>query len=211
MIMDRNTLDRLVTVFDQPHYNRLALQLRDDFRAASPFPHAIIDDFLPTDVATIIAESFPDPSDRSLPWTVHQNENTSRKFLDDVCAMPVPMRIFTQSLNSRSFLLFLETLSGINCLLADPYFIGGGAMVSGHGDFLKVHADFNWHHKIQAHRRVNALLYLTPDWRTEWRGDLELWPTDGDGPLTSISPQFNRLVVFAVTDHANHGQPTPLN
>ena len=60
--------------------------------------------------------------------------------------------------NSRQFTLFLETLTGIECLLPDPYFIGGGAHVSTTGDFLKIHADFNWHHKLQAYRRVNAPL-----------------------------------------------------
>jgi len=42
------------------------------------------------------------------------------------------------------------------------HLIGGGIHLSGPGDFLKIHADFNWHHKLQAYRRVNALLYL-PD------------------------------------------------
>ena len=51
--------------------------------------------------------------------------------------MPLPLRVFANTVISRQFLLFLETLSGIDCLLADPYFIGGGAMATGPGEFLK--------------------------------------------------------------------------
>ena len=54
--------------------------------------------------------------------------------------------------NGRQFTLFLETLTGIDNLIPDPYFIGGGIHLSGPGDFLKIHADFNWHHKLQAYR-----------------------------------------------------------
>ena len=77
--------------------------------------------------------------------------------------------------NSRQFTLFLETLTGIDNLIPDPYFIGGGIHLSGPGDFLKIHADFNWHHKLQAYRRVNALLYLPEEWDESWGGALEFW------------------------------------
>ena len=188
----------------------MAVALRDEFQSARPFPHIVIDDFLPPDMTGIVAAAYPNPDDLSVRWKNHKNDNTSRKFVEDVRFMSPQMRLFAQAITGRQFLLFLETISGIECLIPDPYFIGGGAMVSGSGDFLKVHADFNWHHKIQAHRRLNALLYLTPDWKGEWGGELELWPKDMSSPEKAVVPKFNRLVIFAVTDDANHGQPRPL-
>ena len=89
--------------------------------------------------------------------------------------MPPLLREMLREMNSRQFVLFLETLTGIENLLPDPYFIGGGVHISGRGDFLKIHADFNWHHKLQAYRRVNALLYLSDDWQPEWEGAIEFW------------------------------------
>lgn len=44
-----------------------------------------------------------------------------------------------RELNSRQFVLFLETLTGIESLMPDPYYIGGGVHISGQGDFLKIH------------------------------------------------------------------------
>jgi 2OG-Fe(II) oxygenase superfamily len=209
-LIDKSGYDQLLKLFDSPRYNKMAIERRETFQAAQPFPHVVIDDFLPPEIADTIAKQYPDPGDSSVKWKTHQNANTSRKFLEDVTFMSPTMRLFAQALNSRQFLLFLETISGIDCLIADPYFIGGGAMISGSGEFLKIHADFNWHHKLQAHRRLNALLYLTPNWRSEWGGDLELWPKDMSAVGSVIAPQFNRMVIFAVTDDANHGQPKPL-
>lgn len=202
--------ERIVTLFDSPHYARLAEESNPQFRNADPFPHIALDDFLPDDVASILGGSYPDPNDDTVRWKTHSNKNVSRKFVEDVSALELPMRLFANAVTSRQFLLFLETISGIDCLLPDPYFIGGGAMATGSGEFLKVHADFNWHHKLQAHRRLNALFYLAPDWQPEWGGNLELWSKDMSRCVRSIEPKFNRVVIFEVTDDANHGQPEPL-
>jgi Rps23 Pro-64 3,4-dihydroxylase Tpa1-like proline 4-hydroxylase len=114
-----------------------------------------------------------------------------------------------REMNSRQFLLFLESLTGIDNLLPDPYFIGGGVHISGRGDFLNIHADFNWHHKLQAYRRVNALLYLSDNWQPEWRGAIEFWNKDMSCAEASALPLFNRLVLFSTGEHSNHGQREP--
>jgi hypothetical protein len=207
---DIDLADRILTVFDDPRYRDLALGLRDSFASATPFPHIVIDDFLPASLAESLAAAYPDPSTDDVPWRTHDNVNVSRRFLEDVQYFPPTLRRFADAVTARQFLLFLETISGIDCLIADPYFIGGGAMVSGRGDFLKSHADFNWHHKLQAHRRLNALLYLTPDWDAAWGGELELRSPDDGNVERRVAPAFNRLVVFAVSDEAVHGQPEPL-
>lgn len=40
--------------------------------------------------------------------------------------LPAKLRSFFYSLNSRPFIKFLENLTGIDCLIADSYFMGGG-------------------------------------------------------------------------------------
>jgi hypothetical protein len=207
----QSCFERFLTVFDDERYSQLAQANCQKFRDNQPFPHVVIDNFLPEDLALLVAGGYPDPNDESTAWKSHSNKNVVRKFVEDVRSMTLPMRLFASAVASRQFLLFLETLSGIDCLLPDPYFIGGGAMLTGTGQFLKIHADFNWHHKLQAHRRLNALLYLTANWQPEWGGALELWSKDMSERVHSVLPEFNRLVVFEVTDDANHGQPEPLN
>jgi hypothetical protein len=200
---------RIVTLFDDPHYARLALESKDRFKSNDPYPHIVLDNFLPADVASALAQAYPDPNDSTVRWKTHANKNVVRRFVEDVSSLSIPMRLLANAVISRQCLLFLEALTGIDCLFADPYFIGGGAMATGPGEFLKIHADFNWHHKLQAHRRLNVLLYLAPEWKAEWGGHLELWSKDMTSKV-QIEPIFNRAVIFEVTDDSNHGQPQPL-
>ena len=76
------------------------------------------------------------------------------------------------------------------------------------GDFLNIHADFNWHHKLQAYRRVNALLYLPERWEPEWHGALEFWDRQLT-PVVSNLPKLNRFVIFSTGEHSNYGQRLP--
>jgi len=148
--------------------------------------------------------------DESVHWKKQVSQNISRKILENTCDMVPPLRVFSQVMCSRQMLLFCETLSGIECLIGDPYFLGAGVVMAGRGEFLKIHTDFNWNHKLQAHRRLNALLYMTPDWQEEWGGHLELWSKDMTKCEKAVLPKYNRLIVFDTNDNSNHGQPRPL-
>ena len=194
-------------VFDDTSYAQLAVARANDYQTADPFPHIILDDFLPEDLARRISAAFPGPDDIS--WVERDNENNRRRYQHDETKVPALLREMLRELNSRQFTLFLETLTGIDCLLPDPYFIGGGVHISGTDDFLKIHADFNWHHKLQAHRRVNALLYFSDDWQPEWHGAIEFWDREMTQVVSSALPIFNRIVIFSTGEHSNHGQRVP--
>jgi hypothetical protein len=197
-------------IFDRPGYAKLALRKASAFREAKPFPHIMFDNFLSPDIVDAVARSYPDPT-ADMGWTKHSNLNAKRMFLGDETKVNPWFRQFMQATASRQFLLFLETLSGIKGLIPDPYYIGGGAMVAGRGDYLNMHCDFNWHFMLHCHRRLNALFYLTPDWKEEWGGHLELQgPDTRDGAGTMYAPLFNRAIIFEVSDTAWHGQPTPM-
>ena len=81
------------------------------------------------------------------------------------------------------------------------------------GDFLKVHADHNWHYKLYTHRRVNALLYLSQkDWNEDWGGHLEMWSHDKETNeprqcVKKILPKYNRAILFDTTHNSWHGLP----
>jgi 2OG-Fe(II) oxygenase superfamily len=206
VISNQDTRVSSLGVFDDPSYAKIAVDNAEAYQNASPFPHMVFDDFLPEALARELSQSFPLPDDS---WVERDNQNNRRRFQPDETRMPDTLRHMFRELNSRQFILFLETLTGIDNLLPDPYFIGGGVHLSGTGDFLNVHADFNWHHKLQAHRRVNALFYLSEDWQPEWKGALEFWNKEMTQIVDSALPIFNRLIVFTTSEHSNHGQREP--
>jgi hypothetical protein len=194
-------------VFDAPAYAKLAVEKAPLYQSASPFPHIVLDNFLPPPLARRLSAAFPAPDD--IAWVERDNANNRRRYQHDETLVPGILREMLREMNSRQFLLFIETLTGIESLLPDPYFIGGGVHLSGTGDFLKIHADFNWHHKLQAYRRVNALLYFSDDWQPEWKGAIEFWDKGMTRAEVSSLPLFNRLVVFSTGEHSNHGQREP--
>ena len=194
----------------------LATGRRDDYLRALPFPHVVIDDFLPLDYANKILDVFPDQhSPLWLDWkqrdTVHQPlkqgiGHASR--LQDVS--PYLQNVLT-AFNSYPFINFLEKLTAIDKLLPDAHFYGGGLHQILSGGKLAIHADANILGPADLYRRVNVLLYLNKNWRPEYRGDLELWDETLQGCRKSIAPVFNRLVVFNTNKKSFHGHPVPLN
>lgn len=182
----------------------------ENYASAAPFPHIYLDNFLPTEQALEVQRDVPLP--RSTPnWGFYYLEGYQDKWA--LCSdldMPNKLRALIHEFNSGSFLTFLEKITGIPKLLPDPHLHGAGVHLVPRGGVLQIHADFNWAEHLAAHRRVNMFLYLNPDWRPEWGGDLELWATTESGPVASIAPLFNRLVIFSARSDTFHGHPHPL-
>ena len=121
------------------------------------------------------------------------------------------IRNFFGFMNSAPILQFLEGLTSIEGLIPDPYFNGGGFHEIKSGGKLGVHADFRINEKLHLSRRLNLLIYLNKDWKTDFGGDLEIWNRAGSKCIKSIQPIFNRCVVFNTDATSYHGHPDPLN
>ena len=162
---------------DADHLRSIALARGEDYRSSSPFPHAVIDDFLPEDVAHAAAAEFASLDASS--WQLYSDSgNTTKLATSQECDMGPVLRHLSNQFNSQTFVLFLEQLTGIDGLVADPQLFGGGLHQLNPGGYLRVHADFNWHDGLHLDRRLNAILYLNPGWREEWGGAFEMWSTD---------------------------------
>jgi hypothetical protein len=207
--METTTIINPTGIFDDPKYAKLALENSEKYKTADPFPHIAFDNFIDLDIARALAKECPKPNDIS--WIATNNSGNRKRYQHDDRKFTPLIRMMLRELNSRQFILFLETLTGIENLIPDPFYIGGGVHTSGKGDFLHVHADFNWHHKLLAHRRINALLYLNENWNESWGGSLEFWNKEMTHAVKSYAPIMNRLVVFNTTQDSNHGVPQPLN
>ena len=197
-------------LFDDSKYAKLAFDNNKKFQNAEQFPHISFDNFLNNNLALELSQNFPDYND-DIAWVVRDTENIKKRYQEDDKKLPKIFRLMLREFNSKQFLLFLEALTGIENLIPDPYFINGGVHMSKKGDYLSVHADFNWNHMIQANRRVNALIYLTESWNKEWNGGLELFKPNEKNPAKTIYPEFNRLIVFQTSANSLHGHPIPLN
>ena len=185
-------------------------KLSSQYCLAKPFPHIVIDNFLPLDLINEILRLFP--KDKQAGDIFFENDYSGlhkRHVLPENCEQR--LRSIFHFFNSSPILQFLEGLSAIGSLMGDPYFNGGGFHEILRNGKLGIHADFRINEQLHLRRRINILIYLNKDWSSDYGGNLELWDKKMKTKIHSIAPLFNRCVIFNTDIDANHGHPDPLN
>src|SRR4051794_23127436 len=195
--------------FDPDIMAKLGDERASDYSSARPFPHIVLDDFLPADKLRAVLAEFPGP--RDIPWTLFEDGGRTLKLAtENQEYMGELTRHMLGEMNGAVFVDFLERLTGVPGLVPDPYLLGGGLHQIEPGGFLDVHADFNIHPRTRLHRRLNVLLYLNEGWKDDWGGQLEMWTPDMTRRVQRVSPVFNRCVVFSTNRNSFHGHPEPV-
>ena len=183
--------------------------LSERYASAEPFPHIVMDDFLPDDLFRQLVACFPQ-ADSPL-WDRYDYQYQTKLACNLVHRFPQPIRSTLHMLNSGGFLEKLEALTGEKGLVSDPYFVGGGIHQIQRGGKLAVHADFTQPPHLKMYRRLNLLIYLNPEWEETYGGKFELWDREAKHCVKSVAPKGNRCVIFTTSGDSFHGHPHPLN
>ena len=178
----------------------------------TPYKHLVIDEFFSDSLASECLKNFPDINDSS--WE-HANEADIeikyRTTWGSEFDIPEGIVDAVRILNSSCFLMAMSERFEIPKIIPDPYFTGGGLNVTKAGGLLDVHVDGNYHDATGLNRRLNALVYLNPNWQSGWGGEFGIYDEKGEKCLKEVAPLFNRLVIFDSHDKSFHGLPAPLN
>jgi hypothetical protein len=188
--------------------HEVAKPARASYMAAKPFPHVVFDDFFDPGLLDLVLAEFPKPDE--IRWQRFDDAHEIKLASDAEATFGQLTRLFLYHLNSNTFLEFLSSVTGINNIIPDPRFEGGGLHQIVRGGKLGIHADFNKHGSYGLDRRLNLLLYLNKDWREEYGGNLELWDRNMTRCEAKILPVFNRVMILGTTDFTYHGHPDPL-
>lgn len=195
--------------FDTEKLNKLAEENKDKYQGGSPCPHIYFDNFLPENVAREVLNEFPGVE--SNVWDKnYKDERQFKMACEDSTKFPESIREVLKEFNSSEFIKFLEKLTGIDGLIPDPHYRGGGMHQIKPGGFLKVHVDFNWYPKLKLERRLNVLLYLNENWKEEYGGHFELWDKEMKNAEVKVLPIFNRVAMFSTSEDSYHGHPDPI-
>lgn len=181
----------------------------EDYSFSEPFPHTIIDNFLPTSIAEQLLAHFP--AEKKAHDKVYEKGyggTHKRQILPYDC--DEYLRKAFSFFNSPAMLQFLEGLTNIKGLLPDPYFAGGGLHEVYSSGLLGIHADFQVNEDLQVFRRINVLIYLNKNWQDSYGGKLELWDKNMQACQVQVAPLFNRAVIFNTDADSFHGHPEPL-
>jgi Rps23 Pro-64 3,4-dihydroxylase Tpa1-like proline 4-hydroxylase len=161
--------------------------------------YCAIDDLLPEDIVRRIASSFPPPADMRLLDSFREKKYTS-KALDKFDPL---IEDITFAFQDDRIIDRVAELTDIKDAVGDPHLYAGGISAMARGHFLNPHID-NSHDGDQKNYRVlNLLYYVTPNWKPENGGNLELWDEAVTRPV-EIPSLFNRLVLMSTNDKSWH-------
>ncbi len=186
----------------------LGIKNKEKYLNEDPYPYGVFDNFfVPEKIKALLAE-FPVLGDKK--DLNFKNPNEVKLASKGEYKFGAVTTSFVHLLNSQPFLEFLSNLTGIENLIPDPYFWGGGFHEIKPGGYLKIHADFNQHPSLSLDRRLNLLVYLNEDWDETFGGNFELWDKNMKVCVKKILPIFNRMVIFSTSNNSFHGHPDPL-
>lgn len=179
--------------------------LATQFREAQPFRHVVIDDFFDAVFCARLLEDFP-PFERGSTRN-EAGEPGSKSSVAKIRELGPVYTALDDGIRNRDFLDLIGRITGIDDLLYDPWYFGGGTHENRPGQELDPHVDFNRHPIERWHRRLNLIVYLNHDWNDAWGGSLELHsnPRSTEDHVERVTPQYNRAVIFETTENSWHG------
>jgi 2OG-Fe(II) oxygenase superfamily len=177
------------------------------FAVRDPFRHVVIDDFFAPYYCAQLLAQFP-------PFECGNARNEAgalgnKSTIEKIRGLGPAYAALDDLLQTRDFLDLVGRISGIPELLYDPWYFGGGTHENRNGQDLDAHVDFNRHPVEKWHRRLNLIVYLNHEWDDAWGGSLQLHtdPRSPEDRITTITPLYNRAVIFETTEWSWHAFP----
>lgn len=180
---------------------------KEEYQLSKPYHHVMIDNFLTEEVAKKLSQSFPaDELFNNPKHDLHENKLEGDRF--DL--YPEIFSDLKKEIAQPYFSKFIEDITGIKDTFITDDAYGVGIQKGKKGSFEDVHIDFNIHPVKDVQRRLNLQLFLTPTWKAEWNGALELWNDCVSKCKKAVSCRFNRALIFEVKDTSYYGYTKPL-
>ena len=202
-------------MIDTKNLQQLAIQYSEKYQSQEPYNYIYLDNVFDESTLKKIADKFPTPEE--LEFYKYDNPLEKKLATDQIENLPSTISEFIYELNKPNFLIFLEKLTGIEGLIPDPYYRGGGIHQIQNGGKLDIHIDFNIHPKLKLTRRLNVIIFLNEGWCESWGGDFQVWSghMDGDDHVLEqctekVFPLFNRMLIFSTSEKSYHGHPDSL-
>lgn len=160
---------------------------------------AAVDNLLPVDIARQIADAFPPADTMRLMSSFRERKHTTK----DLKRFDSLIEDITFACQDERVIEKVSDLTGIVDAIGDPKLYAGGLSAMTRGHFLNPHIDNSHDGDRQNYRVLNLLYYVTPDWKAENGGNLELWDRGVKSPI-EIPSLFNRLVLMSTNENSWH-------
>lgn len=203
-------------IFDYESFDNSVSEICNDYNSRTPYPFAYFDGLFDEQLINDINEEIDSREFALDDRDISDVEVKIRSdFLDNEAVPPASKKVF-DVLNGGKFLDIVSRMTGVEGLISDPYFDGGGINIIENGGTLAVHLDGTTQHRMNVCRRINAILFVNDYWDPAWNGYHEQWdfldksisPFDENQKwkcIRKILPKKNRLMFFTTNDNSWHG------
>ena len=175
-------------------------QLKTDFSISKRINTFCLDDLLEEDLALRFYNSFPEPDQMMQKKSLKEFKNVAAQ-MDKYNPL---LEEIVYAFQDERIVQIIGEITGLKELIPDDRLYAGGISLMSKDNFLNPHLD-NSHDNVRTNYRVlNLLYYVTPDWKQEFGGNLELWDNGVKLPQRTIVSKFNRLVVMVTNQSSFH-------
>lgn len=158
-----------------------------------------VDGLLPEDIAHQFSAAFPPVEKMRLLDSFRERKYTS-KAMDKFDPLIADI---TFAFQDERVIRRVGEITAIRDAEGDPHLYAGGISAMARGHFLNPHIDNSHDGQQKNYRVLNLLYYITPDWKPENGGNLELWDEQVRNPI-EIPSLFNRLVLMSTNEKSWH-------
>jgi Rps23 Pro-64 3,4-dihydroxylase Tpa1-like proline 4-hydroxylase len=174
--------------------------LRQEFGKPGRINSCYIDNLLPESIALEIYNAYPSPEEMAIHKSIRENKRIAAQMdlynplLEEIVFAFQDMRIVQ----------LCEYITGIAEMKPDEKLYAGGISLMAKDNFLNPHLDNSHDNERENYRVLNLLYYVSPDWKLENGGNLELWDGGVKGAPRTIVSAFNRLALMVTNKSSYH-------
>jgi len=155
---------------------------------------------LPENIALEIFHSFPEPSTMG----EHRSLKENKKIAAQLNLYHPILEEITFTFQDLRIVKLMEEITGIKNMQPDSNLYAGGLSLMSQDNFLNPHLDNSHDSERERYRVLNLLYYVTPDWKLEYGGNLELWDNGLKKQQRTIVSKFNRLALMITNKTSFH-------
>lgn len=148
-----------------------AASARADFTMPDLIASCHVKDVLPPALAHEIFRRFPTPDRMMLKRSIKENKHVAAQ----MNAYDPLLEEAVYAFQDPRVLTLISAITGFKDLEPDVDLYAGGISAMSKGAYLRPHLDNSHDKDRNRYRVINLLYYVTPDWRENYGGSLQLW------------------------------------
>ena len=162
--------------------------------------HFLLDDLLPDDACLAIYKAFPKDTDGQFSAAGFSD---ARRSIVHLSGYEAVLANAINAFQDPKIVALVSEICGLKDIQPDPTPIADRLLMMFRNDALVPHLDTIYKEQRQQYRRLNVLYYVSPNWQSEYGGDL-VFLNANKAATKAVGPVANRLLVMEINQSAWH-------